>query len=77
MNCTDCITLRVRFPDFSVTDKIETGVMIQILANWSVVGKYQGQVNLQYPQSRYISPLVRAFVNFAKESLGAGAVQVS
>jgi hypothetical protein len=35
------------FPDFSVTDEIETGVMIQILADWSVVGKYQGQVNLQ------------------------------
>jgi len=62
------------FPDFSVTDEIETGVMIQILADWSIVGKYQGKVNLQYPQSRYISPLVRAFVNFAKGSLGAGAV---
>ena len=57
------------FPDFSVAAEIETGTMIEILSDWSVVGKYQGQVNLQYPQSRHISPLVRAFVDFAQEHL--------
>ena len=57
------------FPDFSVDAEIADGTLVRVLPDWSIVGKYQGPVNLQYPQSRHISPAVRAFVRFAQTYL--------
>ncbi|WP_148863834.1 LysR family transcriptional regulator [Marinobacter fonticola] len=58
------------FPDFTVNAQLKQGTVVTVLDDWSMVGKYQGSVNLQYPRSRHISPKLRAFVDFATRQLG-------
>lgn len=55
------------FPSFTVKHELETGTLIELLPDWHISGNYQGQVILQYSQSRYIPIQIRVFVNYMVE----------
>lgn len=57
------------FPEFTVNTELRKGTVVTVLDDWSIEGRYQGQVSLQYPRSRHISPKLRAFVDFAARAL--------
>ncbi|WP_299204208.1 LysR family transcriptional regulator [uncultured Amphritea sp.] len=52
------------FPDFAAQQEMQSGALIQVLPDWHVSGNYQGQVILQYAQSRFIPNQIRAFVDY-------------
>ena len=52
------------FPDFTVESELRAGTLIAVLPDWHVTGNYQGQVILQYAQSKFIPIQIRKFVDF-------------
>jgi DNA-binding transcriptional LysR family regulator len=54
------------FPDFTVKNELQSGELVQVLQDWHVSGNYQGEVLLQYAQSRFIPIQVRVFVDYMK-----------
>lgn len=52
------------FPDFTITDYLDSGELIQIFPEWYIKGNYQGKIVAQYPQSKYIPNQLKAFINF-------------
>ena len=60
------------FPDFAVKQELQSGALVQVLKDWHVSGSYQGDVILQYAQSRFIPVQIRLFVEYI--TLGFGGV---
>ncbi len=52
------------FPYFVVESALESGQLVEILAEWDLRGKYQGDIVVQYAQSKYIPNQIKAFVEF-------------
>ena len=53
-------------PDYMLDADIRTGRLVRLLAGWSLP---QGGVHAVYPNARYTSAKVRAFVDFFREQL--------
>ncbi len=58
------------FPDFAAQQEMQSGALIQVLPDWHISGNYQGQVILQYAQSRFIPNQIRAFVDYMVTAFG-------
>ncbi len=52
------------FPEFSVRDHIQSGQIIELLPDWKIRGKYQGQIIAQYAQSRYIPNQLKTLIQY-------------
>ncbi|GGC93655.1 hypothetical protein GCM10011382_25090 [Vreelandella lutescens] len=52
------------FPDFAISSHLESNEVVELLQNWQVTGKYQGDIIAQYAQSKYITSQLRAFIDF-------------
>lgn len=57
------------FPSFCVEDRINNGELVQVLREWKLTGKFQGQVVAQYLQSKYVPAQIKAFVQHCKVQL--------
>ncbi len=55
------------FPEFAIQQYLDSGKVIEILPDWHVGGRYQGQVVAQYPQSKFIPAQIKTFVDFIQE----------
>ncbi|MDO4231707.1 MAG: LysR substrate-binding domain-containing protein [Lautropia sp.] len=53
-------------PDFSVQRQIAKGTLMQVLAPHT---RHSGLFRLLWPSSRYMTPKIRAFVDFMTENL--------
>jgi DNA-binding transcriptional LysR family regulator len=56
-------------PDYIAKQGIETGKLIPILEEWNLQGNYQGDICLQYVQSKYMPNKNRVFIDFMKQKL--------
>lgn len=56
-------------PDYIAQQGIETGRLIPLLENWQLQGSYQGDICLQYVQSKYMPNKNRVFIDFMKRKL--------
>jgi len=52
------------FPDFTVKQELASEALIEVLPDWHVSGNYQGQVIMQFAQTRFIPIQIRVFVDF-------------
>lgn len=52
------------FPDFSIQDTLDKGELVPVLADWRLLGKYQGDIIAQYAQSKYIPTQIRTFISY-------------
>ena len=58
-------------PTFLVTPDLEAGRLTQVLANYEIEGTVANDIYALYLPTRYVSPKVRAFVDFFVERFGA------
>jgi len=56
-------------PDFIAKQAIEDGTLVTILESWQLQGSYQGDICLQYLQSKYMPSKNRAFIDFIKQKM--------
>jgi DNA-binding transcriptional LysR family regulator len=56
-------------PDYIAQQGIETGKLIPLLEGWQLQGNYQGNICLQYVQSKYMPNKNRVFIDFMKQKL--------
>jgi DNA-binding transcriptional LysR family regulator len=56
-------------PDYIAKKGIETGTLIPLLEDWQLQGSYQGDICLQYVQSKYMPNKNRVFIDFMKKKL--------
>lgn len=56
-------------PDYTAQQGIETGKLIPLLKDWQLQGNYQGDICLQYVQSKYMPNKNRVFIDFMKQKL--------
>ncbi len=56
-------------PDYIAQQSIETGKLIPLLEDWHLKGSYQGDICLQYVQSKYLPNKNRVFIDFMKQKL--------
>lgn len=56
----------VCLPDFSVRPQMAKGTLVQVLAPYT---EHSGLFRLLWPSNRYMTPKVRAFVDFMKKNL--------
>jgi DNA-binding transcriptional LysR family regulator len=57
-------------PTFLVTPDLEAGRLTQVLANYEIEGTVANDIYALYLPTRYVSPKVRAFVDFFVERFG-------
>ena len=56
-------------PDYIAQQGIEMGKLIPLLEDWRLTGSYQGDICLQFVQSKYLPNKNRAFIDFMKKKL--------
>jgi DNA-binding transcriptional LysR family regulator len=53
-------------PDFAIPRQLESGSLVSVLDNYV---KHSGTFRVLWPSSRYLSPKLRAFVDFLAQDL--------
>ncbi|MBA6378843.1 MULTISPECIES: LysR family transcriptional regulator [unclassified Colwellia] len=56
-------------PDYIAQQGISSGKLIPLLEDWRLQGNYQGDICLQYVQSKYLPNKNRIFIDFMKQKL--------
>lgn len=56
-------------PDYIAQQGISSGKLIPLLEDWRLQGNYQGDICLQYVQSKYLPNKNRVFIDFMKQKL--------
>ncbi|WP_065979630.1 LysR family transcriptional regulator [Pseudoalteromonas lipolytica] len=56
-------------PDYIAQHGIEKGTLIPLLEDWKMQGNYQGNICLQFVQTKYMPSKNRAFIDFMKEKM--------
>ena len=56
-------------PDYIAQQSIETRKLIPLLEDWQLQGSYQGDICLQYVQSKYMPNKNRVFIDFMQQKL--------
>lgn len=56
-------------PDFVAKEAIKEGVLVPILETWQLQGNYQGDICLQFLQSKYMPSKNRVFIDFIKDKM--------
>ncbi len=52
------------FPDFVVKDSLLNAKVIEVLPEWQLKAAYQGEVIMQYPQTKYMPARRRVFIDY-------------
>jgi len=56
-------------PDYVAKQAIQDGSLVPILEAWQHQGNYQGDICLQFLQSKYMPSKIRVFIDFIKEKM--------
>jgi len=56
-------------PDYIAEKSIQSGQLIELLSDWKLQGNYQGDICLQFVQSKYMPNKNRVFIDFIKQKL--------
>jgi len=56
-------------PDYIAKKSVKSGQLITLLNDWKLQGNYQGDICLQFVQSKYMPNKNRVFIDFIKEKL--------
>lgn len=62
------------FPDFTIKALITSARVIEVLPDWSLGGRYQGEIVAQYVQSRYVPQQIKGFLDFLSENAPLSSV---
>ncbi|PSW03792.1 LysR family transcriptional regulator [Photobacterium lipolyticum] len=57
------------FPDFVIKEALEEGTVKEVLKDWTIKGNYQGDIALQFAQTKYMPARLRAFIDYISEHL--------
>ena len=57
------------FPDFVIRQALEDGAVKQVLGDWTIKGNYQGDIALQFAQTKFMPARLRAFIDYVSEHL--------
>lgn len=57
------------FPDFVIKKALEEGSVKQVLADWTIKGNYQGDIALQFAQTKFMPARLRVFIDYVSEHL--------
>lgn len=57
------------FPEFSISELIESGSVVKLFPHWEVQGSYQGKIIAQYPQSRFVPRQLKVLVEYLHRRL--------
>ncbi|MBF9000850.1 MULTISPECIES: LysR family transcriptional regulator [Vibrio] len=55
------------FPDFTIQHHIANGKVVEVLPDWQLGGRYQGDIVAQYVQSRYVPQQIKGFLDFLSD----------
>lgn len=55
--------------DFVITDALEKGEVVPVLADWTLRSNYHGIVAMQYAQTKYMPARIRVFIDYVTEHL--------
>ena len=56
-------------PDYIAKKSVQSGQLITLLNDWKLQGNYQGDICLQFVQSKYMPNKNRVFIDFIKQKL--------
>lgn len=57
------------FPDFVIKQALENGSVKEVLKDWTMKGNYQGDIALQFAQTKFMPARLRAFIDYVTEHL--------
>ncbi|ELR67829.1 Transcriptional regulator, LysR family [Photobacterium marinum] len=57
------------FPDFVIKNALKEGKVKQVLTDWTLKGNYQGDIALQFAQTKFMPARLRAFIDYVSEHL--------
>ncbi|WP_026339312.1 LysR family transcriptional regulator [Psychromonas ossibalaenae] len=56
-------------PDFVAQQAISDGSLIEVLDQWQITGNYQGDICMQYAQSKFLPKANRVFIDYVSQQL--------
>ncbi|UXI02575.1 LysR family transcriptional regulator [Photobacterium sp. TY1-4] len=57
------------FPDFVIKRALEEGSVVEVLSDWTLKGNYQGDIVLQFAQTKFMPARLRVFIDYVSEHL--------
>lgn len=57
------------FPDFVIKKALEDGTVKEVLSDWTIKGNYQGDIALQFAQTKFMPARLRVFIDYVSEHL--------
>ncbi|MGF1737821.1 LysR family transcriptional regulator [Photobacterium satsumensis] len=57
------------FPDFVIKKALAEGEVKQVLADWTIKGNYQGDIALQFAQTKFMPARLRVFIDYVAEHM--------
>ncbi|EDL52265.1 putative transcriptional regulator, LysR family protein [Vibrio mediterranei AK1] len=57
------------FPEFVVEKALREGDVLQVLPEWHINSRYQGEIVMQFPQSKFMPARRRAFIDYMVASM--------
>lgn len=58
-------------PEFVVRESLQSGLLVEILPEWRLLSRYQGQLWLVYASNRFVPPALAELLAFLKQHLMA------
>ncbi len=55
------------FPEFAIKDYLASGRVIEVLHDWYLNERYQGEIIAQYPYSKFVPNQIKVFLAFLSE----------
>ncbi|MGF1716866.1 LysR family transcriptional regulator [Photobacterium chitinilyticum] len=57
------------FPDFVIKKPLQDGTVKEVLSDWTIKGNYQGDIALQFAQTKFMPARLRVFIDYVSEHL--------
>ncbi|WEM41008.1 LysR family transcriptional regulator [Photobacterium sp. DA100] len=57
------------FPDFVIKKALAEGEVKPVLENWTIKGNYQGDIALQFAQTKFMPARLRVFIDYVAEHM--------
>ncbi|MGF1727705.1 LysR family transcriptional regulator [Photobacterium nomapromontoriensis] len=57
------------FPDFVIKQALAEGTVKEVLEDWTIKGNYQGDIALQFAQTKFMPARLRVFIDYVAEHL--------
>lgn len=62
-------------PEFVAQEALRSGQLVEVLADWRLLSKYQGSLWLAYAPNRFVTPALSAWMDFVKQHLSSPKAQ--